>query len=48
MSADSLGMIAAWDVSPVTRRLCKVQGHSDSVQVCAKIMELFLFPPLPG
>eukprot|EP00903_Cladosiphon_okamuranus_P018060 g16621.t1 len=33
ISADSLGMIAAWDVFPVSRRLCNVQGHSDSVQV---------------
>lgn len=33
MSADSHGVIAAWDVFPVSRRLCKVQGHTDSVQV---------------
>eukprot|EP00752_Nemacystus_decipiens_P004163 g3807.t2 len=33
VSADSLGMIATWDIFPVSRMLCKVQGHSDSVQV---------------
>ncbi len=33
VSADSLGMMAVWDVFPVSRRLQVVRGHSDSVQV---------------
>lgn len=45
VSADSLGMVAAWDVFPVSRRLCKVQAHSDSVQASLKC---FRFPPVPG
>lgn len=41
MSADSLGVIAVWDVFPFSRRLCKVQGHSDSVQASPKMMIVF-------
>ncbi|CAM9749317.1 unnamed protein product [Scytosiphon promiscuus] len=36
ISADSLGMMAVWDVFPVSRRLQMVQGHSDSRNVTLK------------